>query len=168
MKKRRYKEKRFATDVNHQLSKRIVAEAERTGRGVAVEQLTGSVNGYGFASPNGPWRTPGRSPSSVGFSRTSPNEQDSLLYRSIPRTPRSSAARADGSTRRIDVRKRRTSVVGAASLGMPTTTRPATSRHAVRRAGRNHASERSAHPGSQSGRQQQACWRLNALLDMRS
>ncbi|MGW6935503.1 RNA-guided endonuclease InsQ/TnpB family protein [Lentzea sp. NPDC054927] len=41
LKKRRRKEKRFAADVNHQISKRIVAEAERTGRGIAVELLTG-------------------------------------------------------------------------------------------------------------------------------
>ncbi|MEU0877940.1 transposase [Lentzea sp. NPDC005914] len=41
LKKRRRKEHRFASDVNHQISKRIVAEAERTGRGIAVEQLTG-------------------------------------------------------------------------------------------------------------------------------
>jgi IS605 OrfB family transposase len=41
LKKRRRTEARFATDVNHQISKRIVAEAERTGRGIAVEQLTG-------------------------------------------------------------------------------------------------------------------------------
>jgi putative transposase len=41
LKKRRRKETRFATDINHQISKRIVAEAERTGRGIAVEQLTG-------------------------------------------------------------------------------------------------------------------------------
>jgi IS605 OrfB family transposase len=39
--KRARKEARFATDVNHQISKRIVAEAERTGRGIAVEELTG-------------------------------------------------------------------------------------------------------------------------------
>jgi IS605 OrfB family transposase len=41
LKKRRRKEARFATDVNHQISKHIVAEAERTGRGIALEQLTG-------------------------------------------------------------------------------------------------------------------------------
>jgi IS605 OrfB family transposase len=35
------REARFAADVNHQISKRIVAEAERTGRGIAVEELTG-------------------------------------------------------------------------------------------------------------------------------
>jgi IS605 OrfB family transposase len=41
LKKRRRKEARFVADVNHQVSKRIVAEAQRTGRGIAVEQLTG-------------------------------------------------------------------------------------------------------------------------------
>jgi putative transposase len=41
LKKRRRKEARFAADVNHQVSKRIVAEAQRTGRGIAVEQLGG-------------------------------------------------------------------------------------------------------------------------------
>ena len=41
LKKRRRKEQRFATDINHQISKSIVAEAERTGRGIAVEELTG-------------------------------------------------------------------------------------------------------------------------------
>jgi putative transposase len=39
LKKRRRKEARFAADVNHQISKRIVAAAERTGRGIAVEEL---------------------------------------------------------------------------------------------------------------------------------
>lgn len=41
LRKRSRKEARFAADVNHQISKRIVAEAERTGRGIAVEELTG-------------------------------------------------------------------------------------------------------------------------------
>jgi putative transposase len=41
LKKRRRTEARFVTDVNHRISKNIVAEAERTGRGIAVEQLTG-------------------------------------------------------------------------------------------------------------------------------
>jgi putative transposase len=41
LKKRRRKEQRFAADINHQVSKRIVAEAQRTGRGIAVEHLTG-------------------------------------------------------------------------------------------------------------------------------
>jgi putative transposase len=41
LKKRRRKEARFTADVNHRISKNIVAEAERTGRGIAVEELTG-------------------------------------------------------------------------------------------------------------------------------
>jgi putative transposase len=41
LRKRAGREARFAADVNHQISKRIVAEAERTGRGIAVEELTG-------------------------------------------------------------------------------------------------------------------------------
>ena len=41
LKKRRRKEARFSADINHQISKRIVAEAKRTGRGIAVEQLGG-------------------------------------------------------------------------------------------------------------------------------
>lgn len=35
------KEERFAKDVNHQVSKQIVDEAKRTGRGIVVEDLTG-------------------------------------------------------------------------------------------------------------------------------
>ena len=41
LKHRRRKERRFATDTNHVISKRIVAEAERTGRGIALEDLKG-------------------------------------------------------------------------------------------------------------------------------
>jgi IS605 OrfB family transposase len=41
LKNRRRKECRFAADINHQISKRIVAEAQRTGRGIAVERLGG-------------------------------------------------------------------------------------------------------------------------------
>jgi putative transposase len=41
LKKRARKEARFAADVNHQVSKEIVTEAERTGRGIALENLTG-------------------------------------------------------------------------------------------------------------------------------
>jgi putative transposase len=40
-KKRRRKERRFATHVNHQISKAIVAEAQRTKRAIALEDLHG-------------------------------------------------------------------------------------------------------------------------------
>jgi putative transposase len=42
--KRRRKEARFAAHLNHQISKRIAAEAQRTGRGIAVEQQTVSFS----------------------------------------------------------------------------------------------------------------------------
>jgi putative transposase len=41
LKKRSRKESRFAADTNHVISKRIVTEAERTGRGIALEDLGG-------------------------------------------------------------------------------------------------------------------------------
>lgn len=41
LRRRRSKEKRFATWVNHNVSKSIVREAQRTGRGIALEQLKG-------------------------------------------------------------------------------------------------------------------------------
>jgi putative transposase len=41
LKKRSGTEARFAADVNHRISKTIVAEAERTGRGAALEDLEG-------------------------------------------------------------------------------------------------------------------------------
>ena len=41
LKKLAGKERRFATCVNHNISKQIVAEAKRSGRGIAVEELTG-------------------------------------------------------------------------------------------------------------------------------
>jgi putative transposase len=41
LRKRAGKESRFVTDVNHVISKKIVTEAQRTGRGIAIEDLTG-------------------------------------------------------------------------------------------------------------------------------
>ena len=41
LKQRCRKEARFAADTNHVISKRIVVEAERTGRGIALEDLRG-------------------------------------------------------------------------------------------------------------------------------
>lgn len=41
LKRRRRKEQRRARDINHCVSKRIVSEAERTGRGIALEDLKG-------------------------------------------------------------------------------------------------------------------------------
>ena len=41
LKRQKRKEARFATDTNHCIAKKIVAEAQRTGRGIALEELTG-------------------------------------------------------------------------------------------------------------------------------
>jgi IS605 OrfB family transposase len=41
LRKRNRREARFARDTNHVISKRIVAEAERSGRGIALEDLKG-------------------------------------------------------------------------------------------------------------------------------
>jgi IS605 OrfB family transposase len=41
LKKRRRKEARRAKDINHKITKHVVAEAERTGRGIALEDLKG-------------------------------------------------------------------------------------------------------------------------------
>jgi IS605 OrfB family transposase len=41
LKKRRRKEARRARDINHKIARHVVAEAERTGRGIALEELTG-------------------------------------------------------------------------------------------------------------------------------
>jgi IS605 OrfB family transposase len=41
LKKRARKEARFAADTNHLIAKRIVTEAQRTGRGIALEDLMG-------------------------------------------------------------------------------------------------------------------------------
>ncbi|MFF5312720.1 RNA-guided endonuclease InsQ/TnpB family protein [Streptomyces massasporeus] len=41
LKRRRRKEARRAKDINHKIAKHVVAEAERTGRGIALEDLTG-------------------------------------------------------------------------------------------------------------------------------
>ncbi|MEU0070805.1 transposase [Streptomyces sp. NPDC006332] len=41
LKKRRHKESRRAKDINHKIAKHVVAEAERTGRGIALEDLGG-------------------------------------------------------------------------------------------------------------------------------
>jgi putative transposase len=51
LKKRRRKEARFAADFNHRISRRIVAVAERTGRGIAVEQLAGIRERVRFRKP---------------------------------------------------------------------------------------------------------------------
>ena len=51
LKKRRRVESRHAADVNHCVSQRIVAEAQRTGRGIALEDLCGIRERARFRKP---------------------------------------------------------------------------------------------------------------------
>jgi IS605 OrfB family transposase len=51
LKKRRRKEARRAKDINHKIAKHVVAEAERTGRGIALEDLTGIRGRVRFRKP---------------------------------------------------------------------------------------------------------------------
>ncbi|MDI3424376.1 transposase, partial [Streptomyces luteolus] len=49
--KRRKKEQRRVRDINHKIAKHVVAEAERTGRGIALEDLTGIRNRVRLRKP---------------------------------------------------------------------------------------------------------------------
>lgn len=51
LKRQRRREQRFGRDVNHVISKRIVTEAVRTGRGIALENLTGIRGRVRFRKP---------------------------------------------------------------------------------------------------------------------
>jgi transposase len=53
LKKRRRKEARRAKDINHKIAKHVVAEAERTGRGIALEDLTGIRERVRLRKPGG-------------------------------------------------------------------------------------------------------------------
>jgi hypothetical protein len=70
LQQRRWKERRFGTWVNHALSKRVVAEAQGTGRGIAWRTCRASATASRFGSPSGPRCTVGRSTSCVSSWRT--------------------------------------------------------------------------------------------------
>ncbi|AYC38678.1 hypothetical protein DWG14_02908 [Streptomyces griseorubiginosus] len=53
LRKRRRKEARRARDINHKIAKHVVAEAERTGRGIALEDLTGIRERVRLRKPGG-------------------------------------------------------------------------------------------------------------------
>lgn len=96
------RESRFARDVNHRISKTIVAEAERTGRGIAREDLEGIRERARSRKPSGRRCTPGASPSWELSSTTRPSERASQWKSSTPLTP-PSAARAAGTSTRTTV-----------------------------------------------------------------
>jgi putative transposase len=135
LKKRRRKEARFAADVNHQISKRIVAEAQRTGRGIAVEQLTGirarvrlrkpqraALHSWAFAQ--------------LGAVLAYKAQQSGVAFVEVDRhTRRRRAARVAGWTNETASPKVNLSVAGVASLSTPTTMQQSTSQPAVSIAG---------------------------------
>ena len=119
---------RFAADVNHLCSKRIVAEAERTGRGIAVEQLTGIRARVRLRKPQRAALHTWAFARLGEFLRYKAGRRGWRSFRSTPPT------RADlprPGCRWIDKHNRSSqavsSVVGVASLGTPTTTQRSTS-----------------------------------------
>jgi putative transposase len=135
LKLRRRKEKRFATDTNHVISKRIVAEAQRTARGIAVEDLEGIRERVRLASPNGSRCTPGPLPSWERSWPTKPGASGCRLYRSIRPTPPRSALGVATTIAIIGPTRPPFDVWPAASLRTRTTTQHATSPKEVERAG---------------------------------
>lgn len=67
------KERRFAGDLNHRISKCIVAKAQRTGRGIALEDLQGIRERVRLRKPRGPRCIAGRSTTWARSSGTKPN-----------------------------------------------------------------------------------------------
>ena len=92
LKKRRRKEARFAANVNHKIAKRIVTEAQRTGRGIAVEDLTGIRDRVRLRKPQRATLSHGRSLSSAVSWPTRPRDPGWRSSRSTPPTLRKSVA----------------------------------------------------------------------------
>ena len=120
LRNRSRKEARFAADTNHVIAKRIVTEAERTGRGIALEDLTGirarvrlrkpqrvTLHSWAFA----------RSASSSPTRRHGPG---SRWCTSTRRTPRRRARPAGTSARKTGPARPRSAARRAASLSTPT------------------------------------------------
>ncbi|EFL27337.1 transposase [Streptomyces himastatinicus ATCC 53653] len=135
LKKRRRKEARRARDINHKIAKHVVAEAERTGRGIALEDLTGIRERVRLRKPGGHPRpeagggppTPaGPSPNWGSSSRTRPAEQGCRWCTSIRRTPPAPAPSAATSTRRTGSPRPGSRAGAADSLITQTGTAPAT------------------------------------------
>ena len=135
LKKRRRKEARFIADVNHQISKRIVAEAERTGRSIAVEKLTGIRNQVRLRKPQRAtlhsWAF-----AQLGSFLAYKAKRAGVAFVHVDPAYTSQTCSACGW---VDKRNRRCQAVfdvaGVASLGTLTTTQQSTSLPAVSRAG---------------------------------
>ena len=121
LRKRSRKEARFAADINHQISRRIWPRLNPPGKVSPLNDLRGSANGYGFASPNGPRCIHGRS---LNLARSSHTRRDKPGWRSskstLP-TRRRHAAHAAGWINETAALRLFSHVSGVASLGTPTT-----------------------------------------------
>jgi IS605 OrfB family transposase len=118
LKARRRKEQRFATDINHQLSKNIVAQAQRTGRGIAMEDLSGIRDRVRLA------RGQRTQLHSWGFAQL----RAQITYKA-ERAGVPVAVVDPRNTRRTGSRKQHSDADIACGPVMPTTTLPATSPH---------------------------------------
>ena len=157
LKKRRRKEARFAADINHQISKRIVAEAERTGCGIAVEELTGIRDRVRLRKPQRAtmhaWAF-----AQLGSFLAYKAKQSGVAFIEVDPAYTSQTCSACGWGR-----QEKPSLPSGLRLWpvwLRWARRPQRSdQHRISRCetlGRSHAPTRSAHPGSQLGRQQQA------------
>jgi putative transposase len=115
----------FAADINHQVSKRIVAEAQRTGRGIAVEERAGirarvrlrkpqraALHSWAFAQLG----------TFLGYTAQA---AEVAFVEVDPPTRRRRAARVAGWTNGTAARRARLSVAAVASLGTRITTQRA-------------------------------------------
>lgn len=157
LKKRRRKERRFAADINHQISKRIVAEAQRTGRGIAVEKLTGIRERVRLRKPQRAMLHSWAFAQLGGFLAYKA-QAAGVVFVHVDPAHTSQTCHACGW---VDKRNRRSQAVFEcgrcgfvghadhnAAINIAT--------RGVERWGRSHAPVRGAHPGSQLGRQPQA------------
>ncbi len=149
--RRNKKESRHATDVNHRIAKTIVTEAVRTGRGIAVEELTGIRD-----------RVRLRKPQRVTLSSWSFHQLGSFLSykarrtvyrwsrstRATPPRPATAAVTATSATGRT---RKPSSVGRAGSLPTPITMRPSTSPSAASRAGAQSTAHTRHHLAASEG-----------------
>ena len=130
---RRRKEARFA-DFNHQISKRIVAEAERTGCGIAVEELTGIHDRVQFREPQRAmlysWAF-----AQLGSFLAYKAIQAGVAFVEVDPAYTSQTCSACGWVDKTVAAKRSSIVSGVASLGTPITIERSTSLPAVSNAG---------------------------------
>jgi len=133
LRKRARTESRFGADINHQISKRIVAEAERTGRGIAIEDLTGIRARVRLRKPqratHSSWAF-----AQLGAFLTYKAEQAGVpLVQVNPAYTPSGAPPAGTPIRRTGPPKPGSSAKNAASLSTQTSLEPTTSRCWLRR-----------------------------------